>query len=160
MFSPIDLFGREGMTGVILYLAVAYVASGVLAERHADKHLVAECRSGHLAAGSVARPKSVEEHSRDVAAGLLEQQGGAWGALLAKGLRLKSQWETTQAALNAATGASTCSCRVRQALRKPEVRWSWAVYVATWKLVDDAPSATLAAAAVIDAAAACTGGSS
>ena len=157
MINITDLFGRDGLTGVVAYVAVAYLASGPLAERHAAKHLVSQCQSGHIATARAPKLKSVDEQTRDVAAELLEQQGGAWGGLVAKGLRFKSQMEQRQAEANAAAGAATCDCRIRHALRKSDVRWSWTVYVATWKLADNAPSATLAAAAVIDAGAVCKG---
>lgn len=151
-----DLFGKEGMAGVIAYLAVAYLLSGPVSDRHADRHLVPACQAGQTS--QAPRFKSLEDVARDVTADALEQHGGGIGKGVAALLRYKSLLDKQQATANAAASASTCACRVRYAMRKPDVRWSWTIYVASWKLVSDAPEQTLAAAAAINPEGLCSGG--
>ncbi len=160
MINITDLFGREGMAGFAVYLLAAYGLSGPIAERHADRHLVPRCQAGEQALARTPKLKSLEDTARDATAAMLEREGGPVGQALAGIIKFKSTMEKQQAAANAAAGAATCACRIRHAMLKTDVRWSWTVYVASWRLLEDAPGQTLAAAAMMNSDGLCTGGAS
>lgn len=161
MLTILDLFGsKEGMAGIVAYGVAASILSGPLAERHVALHLLNACKAGHVAELKKPRIKSFEDTVRDTTADSLEREGGPFGKMAADLLRLKSNLDKKQAAQNAALGAASCGCRLRQALHTSDVRWTWTVYVATWRLVGDAPGQTLATAATINPDHICVGGAS
>jgi hypothetical protein len=149
MISSItDLIGREGAAGFALYLGAAFVLSGPIAGRHADRHLVDLCKTGHT---SQALPgMSFTDQAQNEIAKSLKRDGGPIGELIGGLITLKSTLEKRREAENAAADAAICGCRIRLALQKSDVKWSWFSYTATWRLYDDAPGQTLATARAIN----------
>lgn len=159
MINVTDLFGREGMAGIITYLVVSFLVSGPISQRHAERFLIDQCKRGHVDALKQPRVKTFEESLRDQAADALKQSGPV-GEILGGLLSFRSNLHKRQAAINAVELTATCGCRISLALQRSDVQWAWTTTVASWRVLNTAPGLTLATAARINPEGVCTGGRS
>lgn len=145
MFNLTDLFGREGMAGLTIYLLAAYIAAGPLSERYVDKHLLPACRAGAVTGRSAAPPWKTPA---DLLKDRLRRQGEI-GRGLADLADLVGAL-TSESTSSNSTSAGSCECRAEAILGRSDVRINWAIFVASWKLVDMATASTATMIATAD----------